>query len=157
MVKRHHSSSICADNDTETSMSLGKLSALIVASTLGAAHADAAEIKNECPQINDTGGRIKARMLMPASLLPIETRQVAIEGENNPNFFDLHTTYWRPGMAPITDATFHCIYDNKESLDIAIIGMLLRCERPDSKHFQRKEELPMACISETDPGLLQNK
>jgi hypothetical protein len=135
----------------------GKLSVLIMATVLGTVNANAAEIKNECPLINDQGGRLKARILLPASLVPIETRQVPIEGENNPNFFDLHITYWRAGMAPITDAAFHCIYDNKNSVDIPIIGMLLRCQRPDSKHFQRKEELPLSCTSETDPGLLLGK
>jgi hypothetical protein len=60
-------------------------------------------------------------------------------------------------MAPITDAAFHCIYDKGNSLDIPIIGMLLRCERPDSKHFQRKEQLPLSCTSQPDPGLLLGK
>ena len=118
----------------------------------------AAEIKNECPSINDQGGRLRIRTLLPASLAPIETRQEPVKGyEDNPNYFGLQTIYWRPGAAPITDAVFHCMYDKGSSLDIPIIGILLRCERPDSRHFQRKEELPLSCISETDPGLLRGK
>jgi hypothetical protein len=115
---------------------------------------NAAEIVVECPKVNDRGIDIQTRTLLPPSLVVLETRQEPYFG--SPVHFEIHETYWQSGMPPITDAVFHCVYEDETVIDIPVIGMLLRCMRIGSK-FSYWRELSISCVSETDPGLLLGK
>ncbi len=113
----------------------------------------AAEIVTECPQLNDEGRQLVARKLLPETLFLRRIRQESRELVPPTLGTELEWYFWYKGLAPITDAAFSCIYEDKSELYVPIAGMLLQCRLLIPPH-RPPEQWPILCKSETDPGLL---
>jgi hypothetical protein len=116
-----------------------------------------AEIVTECPQLTDDGRRLVARKLLPDTL---PMKRVGQKSREVPPPFggtELDWLFWHKGLAPITDAAFSCIYEDKSELYVPIPGMLVSCRVLMPRTPDAFERWPILCTSETDPGLLLGK
>lgn len=135
-------------------MSKGKLSALIIAGTLAATNADAAEIVTKCPQINDAGKRLTAQRLRLDDI-----RRRIIRQENHASLppddrEEIRWTFWQAGMPPLVDVSLRCTYADQSRYDLPIPGWLLYCTAVKSARDWQPPDAPTSCTSEGDPGSL---
>jgi hypothetical protein len=127
--------------------------ALLTVTRLGAA----AEIVTECPQLMDDGRKLVARKLLPDAL---PMKRVGQKSRELPPPFsgaELDWLFWYKGLAPITDAAFSCLYEDKGELYVPIRGMLISCRILMPSAPSRSDGWPILCTSETDPSVLLNR
>jgi hypothetical protein len=114
---------------------------------------NAAEIITQCPRINDAGKRLTVQKLLlddfMRKTIHREDRDLAPPDSGK----EMKWTFWRAGMAPITEVSFSCTYADGSLYHIPIPGWLLHCMA-----VSRKEDWWIeSCTSETDPGLRLGK